>query len=201
MEIAARGVRSSWEASDESLIFCSEARRAFKDCLTWVSMALRESESEPTRSWGGCKDALVIRSPHWRRWNEGRSAALMTRPTSPLMEGLMMVPATVKYEAVVRRVCCISERGSAIVMYPENSRVLLVHGGRRGISCFSFSLGRGDGDREGAEGGDAEFVSTSSGSWGFAPPEALRCPRRKQRSPPRYHGCGCSRRGCRPVVY
>ena len=33
----------------------------------------------------------------------------------------MIEPATAKYEAVVRRVCCMSDRGRAIVMYPENS--------------------------------------------------------------------------------
>jgi hypothetical protein len=35
----------------------------------------------------------------------------------------IMRPATVKYEAVVRRVCWTSDRGRAIVMYPENNPV------------------------------------------------------------------------------
>ncbi len=84
-----------------------------------------------------------------------------------------MMPATAKYEAVVRRVCCMSDRGRAIVMYPENwPGVLVVHGDDEGAPAEA-GLGGGDGDgmvRKEETG--AELVSTRSGRWGL--PEALR---------------------------
>ena len=84
-----------------------------------------------------------------------------------------MMPATAKYEAVVRRVCCISDRGRAIVMYPENSPELCSYTGTTRARQLRPALedetvtGRVWKEETGAE-----FVSTSSGSWGL--PEALR---------------------------
>jgi hypothetical protein len=90
-------------------------------------MALRESEREPTSVVGGCGVTRLVRSPAAifpavdSMERRGRSARrTRTRPVQPPMR-TMIEPATAKYEAVVRRVCCMSDRGRAIVMYPENS--------------------------------------------------------------------------------
>ena len=84
-----------------------------------------------------------------------------------------MMPATEKYEAVVRRVCCMSDRGRAIVMYPENWPESWSYTGTTRARQPRPAL-----DEETVTGmvrkdeTGAELVSTSSGSWGL--PEALR---------------------------
>ena len=83
------------------------------------------------------------------------------------------MPATAKYEAVVRRVCCISDRGRAIVMYPEKWPDPCSYTGTTRARQPRPAL-----DEETVTGmvrkeeTGAELVSTSSGRSGL--PEALR---------------------------
>ena len=121
--MAARGVRSSWEASEtKRLIFCSEAWRASKDCSTWVSIEFSESDREPTSVVGGCGVTRFVRSPAAifpavdSMERRGRRARRTRKRAAQAPMTTMMEPATAKYEAVVRRVCWTSARGRAIVM-------------------------------------------------------------------------------------
>jgi len=119
-------VRSSWEASEtKRLILRSEVWRASKDCSTWVSIELRERAREPTSVVGGWGVTRLVRSPaailpavdsmeRSGRGGRGTGEGAPPPPTRGRIE-----PATAKYEAVVRRVCWTSDRGRAIVMYPE----------------------------------------------------------------------------------
>ena len=101
-----------------------------------------------------------------------RARRTRTRPVQPPMRTMMM-PATAKYEAVVRRVCCMSDRGRAIVMYPENWPESCSYTGttraRQPRPALEEETVTG---RVRKEETGAELVSTSSGRWGL--PEALR---------------------------
>ena len=116
------------EASEtKRLILRSEVWRASKDCSTWVSIELRERAREPTSVVGGWGVTRLVRSPaailpavDSMERSGRRARRTRTRPAHPPMR-TMIEPATAKYEAVVRRVCWTSDRGRAIVMYPEKT--------------------------------------------------------------------------------